>query len=66
LKGIHNRLEAKIQSLVYYGLMEQYSLLCPGGMIVKATIFNPTGHQRKVGDKVFLLFKPEDVLIYLT
>jgi len=64
LKGIYNHLEAKIQNLVYYGVMEQYSLQCAGGAVVKATIFNPSWHQRKVGDMVFLVFKPEDVLIY--
>ena len=64
LQGYYNCLEAKIQSLVYYGAMEQYSFLCAGGVVVKATIFNPSRHHRKVGDKVFLVFKPEDMLIY--
>jgi iron(III) transport system ATP-binding protein len=65
LKGTYNHLKAKILSLVYYGVMEQYSLECAGGVVMKATIFNPSGHQRKVGDIVSLVFKPEDVLIYL-
>jgi len=64
LTRIYNHMEAEIQNLVYYGLMEQYSLRCHGGTVVKATIFNPTSHQRKVGDKVTMIFEPEDVLIY--
>ena len=64
LKGFYNCLEAKIESLVYYGLMEQYTFLCSGGIIVKVTNFSPSAHQRKTGDTVFLVLNPKDVLIY--
>jgi ABC-type Fe3+/spermidine/putrescine transport system ATPase subunit len=64
LMGFNNSFKAKIQSLVYYGLVEQYSLLCTNGVEIKITNFNPSGHERKEGDIVFLMFKDEDVLIF--
>ncbi len=62
--GIYNLLEAQIQSLVYYGLIEQYVVKCAGGVEVKVTNFNPSGRLRSIGDTVYLIFKPEDVLVF--
>ena len=64
LNGFNNSFKAKIQSLVYYGLVEQYSLLCASGVEIKVTNFNPEGPVRKEGDIVFLMFKDDDVLLF--
>ena len=64
LNGFNNCFKARIQSLVFYGLVEQYSLTCAKDVEIKVTNFNPSGHERKEGDIVFLMFKDEDVLLF--
>jgi len=66
VSNLHNFLKVKIQALIYYGLMEQYSLLSDKGVELKATNFNPNGHQRQVGDTIYLVFKHQDLWIYPT
>ncbi|MEM2094262.1 MAG: ABC transporter ATP-binding protein [Candidatus Bathyarchaeia archaeon] len=65
LEGIINLIRARILSLVYYGVTEQY-LLSYDSVEVKVTNFNPSGHLRSIGQTVYLAFDPEDVFVFPT
>jgi iron(III) transport system ATP-binding protein len=59
-----NVFEARIVSLDYHGAVEHYLVETEDGWRVKATKFSPRLHDRKPGNKVFLSFSPEDVMIF--
>ena len=65
-KGFNERdvFDGTIRSLNYYGSMEHYVLDSFGGIDMKATNFNPKESGFKEGDRIHLVFSPEDVDVF--
>jgi len=55
---------ATIETLTYYGLLESYILVGFGNVTLNVKNFDPESRRRKVGDKVFISFDPDDVAVF--
>jgi len=62
--GGRNIFEARIQSIAYYGFVENYLLNAFGGIKLKATHFNPEEPSYREGDNIYISFDPEDVDVF--
>jgi ABC-type Fe3+/spermidine/putrescine transport system ATPase subunit len=58
-----NHLLAEVQSIMYLGDNEQYSLRLADGAIVRAVEYNPTTRKAQVGDRLALQFDTQAVVV---
>ena len=58
-----NQLTAEIQSIMYFGDSEQYSLRLTDGTLVRAVEYNQTPRTAEVGKRVSLAIDPRDVIV---
>jgi iron(III) transport system ATP-binding protein len=58
-----NQLTAEIQSIMYFGDSEQYSLRLTDGTLVHAVEYNQTARTAEVGKRVSLAIDPRDVIV---
>jgi iron(III) transport system ATP-binding protein len=58
-----NELIAEVQSIMYLGDNEQYSLRLADSAIVRAVEYNPTTRKAAVGDRLALEFDPQAVVV---
>jgi ABC-type Fe3+/spermidine/putrescine transport system ATPase subunit len=58
-----NELLAEVQSIMYLGDNEQYSLRLADGAIVRAVEYNPTTRKAQVGDRLALQFDTQAVVV---
>ena len=58
-----NQLTAEIQSIMYFGDSEQYSLRLADGTLVRAVEYNQTARTAEVGKRVSLAIDPRDVIV---
>jgi iron(III) transport system ATP-binding protein len=58
-----NQLTGEIQSLMYLGNSEQYSLRVADGSLLHAVEQNPTTRRAEVGDRVAVQVAPQDVIV---
>jgi len=56
---------ATIETITYYGLLEYYILSGFGDVMLKVKNFDPETRKRKVGDRVFISFDPDDVAVFI-
>jgi iron(III) transport system ATP-binding protein len=59
-----NVIKARILGLSFYGVAENYRLSTSEGLEIKATVSNPTKHDKKEGDAVYISFRPENVKVF--
>lgn len=60
LVRVPNQFEATISGFTYLGDIEEYWLRMRDSSEIKVVLHNPGQHERQVGDKVYILFQPED------
>ena len=60
---ILNELTGEVQSIMYLGDSEQYSVRLADGTLVHAVEYNPTVSKAQVGDRVSLELDPRDVMV---
>jgi iron(III) transport system ATP-binding protein len=58
-----NQLTAEIQSIMYFGDSEQYSLRLTDGTLVRVVEYNQTARTAEVGKRVSLAIDPRDVIV---
>ncbi len=58
-----NQLTGEIQSIMYFGDSEQYSLRLADGTLVRAVEYNQTARTAEVGKRVTLEIDPHDVIV---
>jgi ABC-type Fe3+/spermidine/putrescine transport system ATPase subunit len=58
-----NQLTGEIQSIMYFGDSEQYSLRLTDGTLVRAVDYNQTGRTAEVGKRVSVAIDPRDVVV---
>jgi iron(III) transport system ATP-binding protein len=58
-----NQLTGEIQSIMYFGDSEQYSLRLTDGTLVRAVEYNKTARTAEVGKRVSLAIDPRDVIV---
>lgn len=58
-----NQLTGEIQSIMYFGDSEQYSLRLTDGTLVRAVEYNQTARTAEVGKRVSLAIDPRDVIV---
>jgi iron(III) transport system ATP-binding protein len=58
-----NQLTGEIQSIMYFGDSEQYSLRLTDGTLVRAVEYNETPRTAEVGKRVSLAIDPRDVIV---
>ena len=58
-----NQLIGEIQSIMYFGDSEQYSLRLTDGTLVRAVEYNQTARTAEVGKRVTLAIDPRDVIV---
>ena len=58
-----NQLTGEIQSIMYFGDSEQYSLRLTDGTLVRAVEYNQTARTAEVGKRVTLAIDPRDVIV---
>src|SRR5688572_17330264 len=58
-----NELIAEVQSIMYLGDNEQYSLRLPDSAIMRAVEYNPTTRKAEVGDRLALEFDAQAVVV---
>jgi iron(III) transport system ATP-binding protein len=58
-----NQLTGEIQSIMYFGDSEQYSLRLTDGTLVRAVEYNQTSRTAEVGKRVSLAIDPRDVIV---
>jgi ABC-type Fe3+/spermidine/putrescine transport system ATPase subunit len=58
-----NQLTGEVQSIMYLGDSEQYSLRLADGSFVRAVEYNPTARKAEVGDRVALRVDAHDVIV---
>ncbi|MFC1713293.1 ABC transporter ATP-binding protein [Candidatus Poribacteria bacterium] len=63
LENVPNQFEARISSITYLGNVEEYCLRLTDSLEVKATIQNPGEYERHVGDKIYVLFQPQNAVL---
>jgi iron(III) transport system ATP-binding protein len=59
-----NQFAAEVQSIMYFGDSEQYSLRLADGRIVRAVEHTPTALTAEVGERVLLQIDPRDVVVF--
>jgi iron(III) transport system ATP-binding protein len=62
--AVRNQIDVKIEGISYYGSAENYVLSHHGDLEIKATNFNPSDHQWRVGDTVHIHFPPDAVKLF--
>jgi iron(III) transport system ATP-binding protein len=62
LENVPNQFESRISSITYLGNVEEYWLNVKDSLKMKVTLHNPGQHERRVGDKVYILFQPQDTV----
>jgi iron(III) transport system ATP-binding protein len=63
LSAEHNQLTGEIQSIMYFGDSEQYSLRLTDGTEVRAVQYNQTARTAEIGKRVTLAIDPRDVIV---
>ncbi len=63
LENVPNQFEARISTITYLGNVEEYCLRLTDSLEVKATIQNPGEYERHIGDKIYVLFQPQNVVL---
>jgi iron(III) transport system ATP-binding protein len=63
LSAEHNQLTGEIQSIMYFGDSEQYSLRLTDGTLVRAVQYNQTARTAEIGKRVTLAIDPRDVIV---
>jgi ABC-type Fe3+/spermidine/putrescine transport system ATPase subunit len=63
LEDVPNQFEARISTITYLGNVEEYCLRLTDSLEVKATIQNPGEYERHVGDKIYVLFHPQNAVL---
>jgi iron(III) transport system ATP-binding protein len=63
LSATLNQLTGEIQSIMYFGDSEQYSLRLTDGTLVRAVKYNQTAGTAEVGKRVTLAIDPRDVIV---
>ena len=63
LKDVPNQFEARLSSITYLGNVEEYWLNVRDSLEMKVTLHNPGQRKRHVGDKVYILFQPQDTFV---
>ena len=63
LSAEHNQLTGEIQSIMYFGDSEQYSLRLTDGTRVRAVQYNQTARTAEIGKRVTLAIDPRDVIV---
>ncbi len=58
-----NRLTAEVQSIMYLGDSEQYSLRAEDGTLLHAVEHNPAARNAEIGDHVTVQIDPRDVIV---
>lgn len=58
-----NQLAAEVQSIMYLGDSEQYSLRAADGTLLHAVEHNPTTRAAEIGQRVTVLIDPRDVVV---
>lgn len=58
-----NELSGAVQSVMYLGDNEQYSLRLADGVMVRAVEYNPTATKAGIGDRIGLQFEARDVVV---
>ncbi|MGH7844952.1 MAG: ABC transporter ATP-binding protein [Candidatus Binatia bacterium] len=58
-----NQLVGEVQSIMYLGYSEEYSLRLGDGVLVRAIEHNPTTREAQVGDQVVLQVDARDVIV---
>ena len=58
-----NQLTGEIQSIMYFGDSEQYSLRLTDGTLVRAVDYNQTARTAEVGKRVSVAIDPRDVVV---
>jgi spermidine/putrescine ABC transporter ATP-binding subunit len=58
-----NQLTGEIQSIMYFGDSEQYSLRLTDGTLVRAVDYNQTARTAEVGKRVSVAIDPRDVIV---
>ena len=53
-----------ITNMTYYGLLEYYLLSGFGSVELKVKNFDPESKKRKIGDRVYFSFDPDDVAVF--
>ena len=53
----------EIQSIMYFGDSEQYSLRLTDGTLVRGVQYNQTARMAEVGKRVTLAIDPRDVIV---
>jgi iron(III) transport system ATP-binding protein len=61
--GQFNRWTAEVQSIMYFGDSEQYTLRLADGSLIRAVEYNPASRTAEVGERVSLLVDPCDVMV---
>jgi len=65
LGNVHNQFEARVSSVTYLGDVEEYWLNVMDSSEMKVTLHNPGQYERRVGDKVYIFFQPQDAVVLL-
>ena len=58
-----NQWGGEVQSIMYFGDSEQYTLRLADGTLVHAVDYNPSARRAEVGDRVSLRVDPRDVVV---
>jgi iron(III) transport system ATP-binding protein len=58
-----NRLDGEVETIMYLGDSEEYSLRLAGGVLLRAVEYNPTTRKAEAGDRVTLEVNPCDVVV---
>ena len=66
LENVPNQFEARISNITYLGNVEEYWLNVENSLDVKVTLYNPGQHERRTGDKVYILFQPQNAVLLPT
>ena len=63
LENVPNQFEARISSIIYLGNVEEYWLNLADLQEIRVTLHNPGQYERHVGDRVYIRFQPQNVVI---
>lgn len=63
IPNAQNQFESKLVNFTYLGDIEESLISTKDNLLLKAIIYNPTKQARRIGDKVFIAFDPQDVIV---
>ena len=63
LEDVPNQFKARISDIVYLGNVEEYWLNLADSMELRVTLHNPGQYERHVGDRVYIRFQPQNVVL---